>query len=297
MSYPIIEIKDLSDLDIKIAGLGAVGPGHQRLYRGQNNDYSRKMLPSLYRSDQAYTHVDYSWKLAGQKIVKEEILQLEQRNIAEINDPSVIFPMDGMIQHYGLRSAGLDVTDDMHVALWFAQSKRIEERTIDHVMLEDNKKIEMFIFRKAYYEPLNAEFSYLYIFECPLWEKGNSPKNGDCVSLYQWYGQYTSRPAKQHAWYIYADNVKVPRGDLQPFVKCAFKIPRSLRNELGPYRETSFYFPRPAEDRFYTRLLGSYFMKNENNLFERMLDIPQYYNNREEVFRNDDPWGYIPTLR
>ena len=299
MGLTITEIKDIEDLDKQLAQMPAVPAGHKRLYRGQNKDHDGLMIPSFYRGKDLYNAHDYSWKLAGQRIIKEEILKMPQQTVAAVNNPAANFPIDGLIQHYGLRSAGLDVTSDIHVALWFAQFKRYEEMTAEDMILAFNSKAGSFSLRKAYYGLLDSAFSYLYIFDCPVWVPGNLPKNGDSVNLDQWYGQYTSRPAKQKAWYIYADDVITPKGDLQSFVKAIFKIPKALRqqSEAQQPQDTLFYFPLPADDKIYERLLNSYFIKNDNTVFERIIDIPQYYNNHAELFElgNDD--YYIKTMR
>lgn len=295
MPFNIIEVKNIDELNDQILKLPPVGNGHKRLYRGQNRDYNGLMIPSFYRGEDIYNTKDYSWKLAGQRIIKEEIFKIEMNTTAGMNDPSMNFPIDGLVQHYGLRSGGLDVTSDINVALWFAQFKREEEEVFQQLRLLHNDKVAVFSLRKAYYHFAGAGFSYIYVFDCPLWIPGNRPSNGDCVDLHQWYGQYTSRPAKQKAWYIYADNAFTPKGDLQSFVKVAFKIPNELHKVFD--NTATFYFPSPEDDKIFYRLLNSYFIENDDGIFERILDIPQYYDTREQITGDNVNDSYIKTFR
>jgi len=292
MAFEIIELKSIDELNDQIRQLPPAAKGYKRLYRGQNNDYGRIMIPSLYRGEDIYNVKDYSWKLAGQRIIKEEIHQTGMSHVAVLNDASTNFPLDGLVQHYGLRSGGLDLTSDINVALWFAQFNRKEEHA-DAECLLDNNKTGTFRFRKAWYDFAGEGYSYIYVFDCPEWAPGTMPKNGDCVDLNQWFGKYTARPVKQKAWYVYADNTDIPRGDLRSFVKTAFRVPNELRKEYA--NKTSFYFPLPADDKIYHRLLSSYFMRNDDHIFERILDIPQYYDTRDELISNNDV--YTETIR
>ncbi len=276
MLYNIIEVKNLNHLSDELKLLSPVQGGYVRLYRGQNSDYEC-MIPSFYRKGYPYNSEDYSWKLAAQRIIKEDVLKIGSKNVAEINQHNINFPMNGLIQHYGRRSGGLDVTSDIEVALWFSQFKR-NERNEKQYLKTENNHIGLFEFTRVTYEPLDSDFSYLYVFDCPVWESKNNPKNGDCVNLDEWFGNHASRPIRQKAWYIYADDYAIPNGDLKSFITVIFKIPRSIRLEINLNKKISDFFPLPTEDKLFERLLNSYFIKNEHEVFVRVLQIPEYYN-------------------
>ena len=145
------------------------------------------------------------------------------------------------------------------------------------------EKAALFELTKAYYLKSDAAFSFLYVLDCELWVEGNKPKIGDCVDLQKWFGEFTSRPARQKGWYIYTDEVEEPKADLKRFIKAVFKIPKTIREEInnGADEETLYYFPTPDIDSFYKRILQSCFISSADNVFKRLIEITQYYNNGE----------------
>lgn len=300
MAFTFIDVKNLADLKKKLADLPPVQPGFKRLYRGQTRDYDGLMIPSFYRKGRLLDERYYSWKLAGQRIVKEEILTINIDSPKE-NDASLNFPIDALMQHYGGCSGGLDVTDDLKVAMWFAQFKHHQATTPELIMQPPLEKAALFELTKAYYLKSDAAFSLLYVLDCELWVAGKKPKIGDCVDLQKWFGEYTSRPARQKGWYIYSDesnvydmettaynehkkayvtSTKTIRGDLKEFVNTVFRIPKSLREEInnGEDEATLYYFPTPDLDDFYKRILRSCFIETEEGIFKRIIQITQYYN-------------------
>ena len=283
MAFTFNDVKNLADLEKKLADLPPVQPGFKRLYRGQTRDYDGLMLPSFYRKGGLFDDLYYSWKLAGQRIVKEEILKINIDSPKE-NDASLNFPIDALMQHYGGHSGGLDVTDDIKVAMWFALFKHHQTTTQDSIMQTPLQKAALFEVKKAYYSKSDNEFSCLYVFDCELWVEGNNPKIGDCVDLQKWFGKYTSRPARQKGWYIYSDEVEEPKADLKRFVKAVFKIPKTIREQInnGADEETLYYFPTPDDDSFYKRILQSSFICSADNVFKKLIEITQYYNNAED---------------
>lgn len=296
MPETIIDINNLAHLHAELEKLGPVPEGYKRLYRGQNADYGENMIPSLFRSGELYNLTDHAWKLAGQQVVKKLILGRERQTGSRVNTAADSFPLEGLVQHYGLRSGGLDLTDELPVALWFGLSKRREESVVEEVA-DPQGTVRSIRFRKAYYESLQAPFAYLYIFECPVWQHTSDPRIGDCVSLQQWFGKYTSRPARQHAWYAYSDNHSVEQGNLYGFIKRTYRVSASVLQESGPYREAMYYFPEPGDDTVYKSLLHACCMRNSGGIYERLLDIPQYYNSPAEFPVAVDAWGYTGYLR
>lgn len=287
MSYTITPVINLVDLESRIALLPPVKPGSVRLFRGQNKDFNG-MIPSLYRGNIAFQNKDQAWKIAGQRLVKKYMPDNYNDNfVAKVNSPDLNFPIDGLIQHYGLRSGGLDVTSSLEIALWFAQCERVEALKTEILPMK-SKHIESFLFRRASYFISEREFSYVYVFDCPQWVPGTESTTGDCVNLFRWFGRFTSRPLQQKGWYIYADNSIVVKGDLQTFIRACYQVPVSVSKEAGYDLQTLFYFPLPSADELYSRLLICYFMKNENGVYERLLDIPEYYQTVSEIDKDEN---------
>lgn len=291
-----VYINNLAQLNEALEKLGPVPEGHQRLYRGQNGHFGDKMIPSLYREKVTYNIDDHAWKMAGNKLVKRFILGQGVQVGSRVNAPQEDLPIEGLIQHYGLRSGGLDATDELSVALWFGFSKHRKEFLAEDITDQQGKTRKV-RFQNAYYEPLNAEHAYLYVLDCPLWQGTAFPRPGDCVNLRQWFGKYTSRPVRQHAWYIYSDNYSVQMGNLINVVKICFCVPVSLLGELGPYKEAMHYFPPPPDDPVYRLLLDVVCMRNREGLYQRLLDIPLYHNNPAEFSAGTDTWQYKSRLR
>lgn len=297
MSLVITQIKDLAHLKAELDKLPETAGGFQRLYRGQNQHYDG-MIPSKFRGRDPYNTEDVSWKLVGQVIVKDEMLGIKPDGMPEENSAALNLAIEGLIQHYGLRSGGLDVTDDMMVALWFAQFKRFETDTTDTLLPGKNNTPGSFHFIKASYQLYDADFSYLYVFDCPLWQGNGHPVNGHCVNLQEPFKSFACRPTRQKGWYIYADNRKADKGNLQEFITAVFKIPGNLRQQLSEDRQEDvlYYFPQPGEDKIYEKLLKNFFIETKANNFERILKLPQYYSTVAEINGTDNAATYTGLI-
>lgn len=298
-NYPIIEVKNLEDLKDQIKNLPEVSLGYQRLYRGQNKDYDGTMIPSFYRDNSMYDEVDYSWKVAGLEIIQDEILSLKPTFETVLIPHSQNIPIDALVQHYGSRSTGLDVTSNLDIALWFATHQRIEKKVTEPLNLFLEKPtVKNFIFNKVTYPEHKLDFCYLYIFECKIWDEKNDPEDGNCVDLNKWYAPFKSRPNKQKAWYIYSTEYSTPHGELKGFIKMAFMLPRNLTSEFHNLnnKKTTHYFPKPSDDSLYSRLLKSYFFEYENEICKRSLNISQYYDTVEELMSPNINDSYIKSM-
>ena len=134
-----------------------------------------------------------NWPAAGGE---ETDPRKERQTGSRVSIPQrIIFP-EGLVQHYGLRSGGLDLTDELPVAL--VRSFKAKRRVRSRRSRRSAGTVRSIRFRKAYYESLQAPFAYLLHFECPVWQHTSDPRIGDCVSLQRWFGKYG--PARQHAW-------------------------------------------------------------------------------------------------
>lgn len=129
----------------------------------------------------------------------------------------------GLAQHYGLPSVGLDLTDNIGVALWFATNKMNIAKSGKTTF---NKITEF-------------EDSTIYLFRCPeisVFEyKKIKPPNFPI-----------GRPDKQAAWFGHV-GWGFAKNQLASYLMCGFRINEEISDSLKPGIETSL-FPQEKDD-------------------------------------------------
>lgn len=240
---PVYKAKSLSDIIPHLSEFAAYSPNHKILLRGQNTFYQLQrddpkelmqlyynsnakepsFLPSMTRRTLNYYDTVSVWHN-----VAALLLQRLKTNHPSVDDSirlSEGFHLFALAvaQHYGLPSVGLDLTDDLGVALWFALYEATYSST----------------------EPVKANLisadcntANIYVFRC---DKRTYFKFSDVVGDIG-----INRPVAQHAYFNHC-GWGMQRNQMALQLMCAFRVDRSMAKEL-PIDYIHTIFPRIEDD-------------------------------------------------
>ena len=211
------------------------------LIRGQTRDYAR-MLPSIFRGEKRRFRIllEAQAELSdGIKHLKPTIFQNE--------------PLEDLFQHYGIKSTGIDVVDNIFIALWFA--------LMEHKCLDANKRLYTFARSKE-------EFGWIYFLKVGRINRDETVDNSfpdPFVSdLRRQHSSLSLRLHCQHAYMINSSNQDLIENlDDLSYDKCivaTVRIPNS-DNFLpqGDLFSINHLFPGPDMDNTYKIFLGPKF--------------------------------------
>lgn len=243
---PIYECTDLSEIESLYSQIQIQNPDYRILLRGQNKLYTIQrsekenyllfgdksvkepsFLPSFLRQDYDELFLQSIWNNTASMLLSK-ITPKSQ----DFNDKLLMFRQSpnfqmfslAIAQHYGLPSVGLDLTDDLRVALWFALN------TIDisgdghanNELVDDDDESIIFIFRC----PQNTVFKY---------------HNWNIASISE-----NSRPELQHAWFNHV-GWGISKNQMALHLVCGFRVSKEWSNctfssvsEIFPNRETDY---------------------------------------------------------
>lgn len=167
---PVYKANNFEEIRCSVEQMKKYSPNYIFLYRGQGHIYTierteeEKMilygcfmpvkepsfLPSFLRSKLSYDKVVSSWHnvcaLLTEELMKSYpgvFLDFRQRELFHLLALS-------LAQHYGLPSVGLDLTDDLKVALWFAIYKATyssKEPVKAELVKDEDNEATIFVFR------------------------------------------------------------------------------------------------------------------------------------------------------
>lgn len=221
--------------------------GWRVYFRGQSSllPIGNAFMPSAYRAKNG-NHV-------RQGRVDERIgtqIKILQENLESMKnlDKRVV---EGVLQHYGLRSRWIDAVDNIWTALWFAC----------HIQLSGNKNGECvhYVRRDSLYE--RAENKYCYILLLGI--DTNKMKScgipgfignemGEVLDLRYAIPSYYIRPHIQHGILVrLMERVGKPLYDMSPLLQSVVRIDLDVALQLidrGLSVESSDMFPPPAFD-------------------------------------------------
>lgn len=162
------------------------------------------------------------YKGVGPEAGKKDLQELSEFT----SSPALMLFALGIAQHYGLPSLGLDLTDRLDVACWFAT------RTIT---TDSSGKATIAL------APFTADRTpTVFIFRCPK------------ESVFQYArakpdAMPACRPDKQGAWFGHVGWGSATN-QLGSYLACAFRLTKSIQEQLDP-RLANELFPSPEDDR------------------------------------------------
>ncbi len=250
---PIFAVDDLSSISTAVRQLAGANQSHTLLLRGQGETYMLErdaaesellygetvnepsFRPSFLRANfneltlQSIWHNQAALLLNDIGFVYQSILSESQLR-DYWNDVTTLrrtpdcdgFAL-GIAQHYGLPSVGLDLTDELKVAVWFA----LYSMSIDGAgratcnVVPDDSKPTVFVFRCPY----DTVFDY----------KRVRPK------------QFPhGRPDRQSAWFAHV-GWGAAENQMGSYLMCGFRLKASMAEQL-PADYSMHLFPRTEED-------------------------------------------------
>lgn len=240
---PVYKASNLREIIDAVEQMKLYSPDYTFLYRGQGRIYTLKrevnerrmlfgydaslkepsFLPSFLRQNLDYQKLVSAWHNACSLLLEA----LSKNHIDELADYRHFEKFHllalGLAQHYGLPSVGLDLTDDIQVALWFAIYKATYSNH-EHVKAElakdDEAEPTIFVFRCS----SNSIFRYSDIIKD--------------------YGAH--RPQNQRAYFNHC-GWGLAKNQLALDLSCAFRVDASFAKEL-PDGFVDYLFPKQKDD-------------------------------------------------
>lgn len=240
---PVYKASCLSDIAPHLQEFAAYSPHHTILLRGQNTFYQLQredhkelvqlyynksvkepsFLPSMTRRTLNYYDTVSVWHNVAALLLQrlKDKHPLVDESI-RLNERFHLFSL-AVAQHYGLPSVGLDLTDDLAVALWFALYEATYSST-------EPVKAELI--------PADCNTANIYVFRC---DKRTYFKFEDVVGDIG-----INRPSAQHAYFNHC-GWGMQRNQMALQLMCAFRVDRSMAKEL-PSDFIRTIFPRIEDD-------------------------------------------------
>lgn len=244
---PIFKVRNLNEIKLLTDKMKVRNPNHTILFRGQNKLYlinrddkekvklfgdvnvkEPSFLPSFSRPNQnvSYSTLCSSWHQLASILINDlnydngDIISPEFRNVEEFHAFAL-----GIAQHYGLPSVGIDLTDKLETALWFAVNylKVSQGFTTNDVIGEEAKDAAIYVFRCDN----RAIFKYDFGME----------KYAD-----------NHRPLAQNAWFHHG-GWGLARNQIALQLMCGFRVdaswadflPKDYFDTLFPKRECDYF--------------------------------------------------------
>ena len=264
---PVFKANNLQEIEQAVEQMKRHSPDNTFLYRGQGQIYTinrteeeklelygcfmpvkePSFLPSFIRSKLNYDKVVSAWHNVCALLTKElmrshpdKFFDLRQRELFHLLAL-------GLAQHYGLPSVGLDLTDDLKVALWFAIYKATysSKEPVKAELVDESSEATIFVFR------CHPRSVYRY---------------SDLVK-----GIGAHRPDAQRAYFNYC-GWGLSKNQLALDLACAFRVDCSFAKEL-PDNFIRYLFPRMEDDEVLRVLLHIKDMYQGTELGEMMEKI------------------------
>lgn len=180
-------------------------------------------LPSLARRSLDYYDTVSVWhNVAALLLARLRLKYPEINNNIRNNERFHLFAL-AIAQHYGLPSVGLDLTDDLEVALWFAlyNAKYSNSRPVSATLIDEN-----------------CNSANIYVFRCDHRTYFNFSRAVGDMGL--------NRPIAQHAYFNYC-GWGLSKNQMALQLMCAFRVRKSMAKEL-PANFSCTLFPTQDED-------------------------------------------------
>lgn len=240
---PVYKANSLGDIAPHLEKFASYSPNHTILLRGQNTFYQLQredpkeliqlyyntgvkepsFLPSMTRRTLNYYDTVSVWHNIAAMLLQR--LKDNHPTIDEgirLSERFHLFSL-AVAQHYGLPSVGLDLTDDLAVALWFALYEATYSST-------EPVKAELI--------PADCNTANIYVFRC---DKRTYFKFEDVVGDIG-----INRPSAQHAYFNHC-GWGMQRNQMALQLMCAFRVNQAMAKEL-PSDFIRTIFPRIEDD-------------------------------------------------
>lgn len=265
---PVFKANNLQEIELAVEQMKRHRPDNTFLFRGQGQIYTidrseeEKMElfgcfmpvkepsfhPSFIRSKLNYDKVVSAWHNVC-ALLTEELMKSYPGVFLDFRQRELFHLLAlGLAQHYGLPSVGLDLTDDLKVALWFAIYKATyssKEPVKAELVKDEDNEATIFVFR------CHPRSVYRY---------------SDLVK-----GIGAHRPDAQRAYFNYC-GWGLAKNQLALDLACAFRVDASFAKEL-PENYIEHLFPKKEDDEVLRILLQIKDMYQGTELGEMMEKI------------------------
>lgn len=204
-------------------------PSHLR------HNYDEVFLQSMWHNQAALLFESIGYEYS--KTLSKDKFELYKNDINYIRNTHLMTAFSlGIAQHYGMPSVGLDLSDDLGVASWFASnSMRVSKEGLTATVKVDSS---------------THGTSMIYIFRCPK----------DAVFDYKVVKPKifpAGRPDAQSAWFGHV-GWGAASNQLGSYLACAFKLSKEFLDSLPQGIETTL-FPKKTDDQilnFFVKMRG-----------------------------------------
>lgn len=252
---PVFSAKDMKAITEAIDEMRRTNPGYQVLLRGQTKTYlvqrpkeesmhfygeetvkEPSFLPSHLRNKFDPYFLKCMWQSQAAILLNDIAYDLGPSFAATVSEfrssPYFVFFSLGIAQHYGMPSVGLDLTDSLDVACWFAThrittspSGRAQTALVD---FGSDAAPTVFVFRC----PKDAVFDYALA----------KPKDIP-----------TGRPDRQSAWFGHV-GWGLSLNQLASYLMCGFRLDQEIVADVDPALDRNL-FPYGDDDQILTHFL------------------------------------------
>lgn len=248
------------------------------LYRGEDEDYP-SLIPSIYRGKNRTYNANLNLVKLMRKIQGDKYLQKSLNLDNEISQRNECL-IEGVLQHYGIKTRYVDVVDNHWVALWMGQYMRICNKGVNtYYTFKQRMFSHMDFISKEKVDPKDF-YQYVLLIAVPHKRKyigDGISVSKDCivVDLRQALPSTFLRPHAQHGLLIRKrpceQNDTVNLYDLAPNIVGILKIRIDRVNQWlgdGELLTQTNLFPAPAYDHGYANLINrrDIFDKPENSI-------------------------------
>jgi len=286
VDFSTFRVSNLEDFEDKLTNLREKYGDHTILYRGQTSD--RPLVPSSKRplldddSITAYPIINIFWEQCIEGILDDYY------NIPFNSQKEYILAGMGLLQHYGHRSWFVDVTQNPHVALWFALNKFLGP----YVKLKQSScygsdgNLSSFLVDHALatiyevkYERVCRNNGYLYVI-------GLSNNDTDLLIDLKKYVPLDVSP-RIHRQSAYGLLEPDDKRSLESLILAKFIIDSSIEDPLDVTFES--LFPSPRQDKVYQTLIGlphivrTKDIRRKQYIGRQMIQIPIYNTNNRTI--------------
>lgn len=216
----------------------------KKLLFGNSNSSEPSLITSSSRNKFDYDNFHFRLKnyIAENNILKDN--DLEKKDLWEklLLDPKckLDYSVMALAQHYGIPSHGLDVTQDIDVALWFATNKFVND--------SDTEKCHYNKISKNEWQKESSKWPVIFVFQTIL--NSHMQSLQDCEELSELNLQ-PLRPSRQSAKFFIGGHSD-QQNRLAESVVCAFRLsPSDYETKVS----FDYLFPSPDQDIAYKLML------------------------------------------
>ena len=128
-NVPIYEVENVHALNQLIGYAKFINRSYGNVYYRGECKLHDSLLPSVFRGHTNTSTIVAPLKLLIEKVLKDENM-IKQLKLDISDETSAMLKIEGMLQHYGIKTRFIDLVDNHWVALWMGLNRNIKYKQI-----------------------------------------------------------------------------------------------------------------------------------------------------------------------